>query len=47
MIERRPKRVHGASRLMDLPVWVVGLQNGTSMKLVVSNYGTFAVSFPS
>lgn len=46
MIELAPRRVHGANGQMDLQVWVVWLQNGTSLRLVVSNLGTFAMSFP-
>lgn len=46
VIELAPQRVHGANGQTDLQVWVVWLQNGTSLRLVVSYLGTFAVSFP-
>lgn len=38
--------MHRANGQMDLPAWVVWFLSGTSLRLVVSNLGTFAVSFP-
>lgn len=40
-----PYSAHMASGTMDLPAWVVWFQSGTSLRLVVSNLGTFVVSF--